>query len=533
MSADESTPRWSITKAEWDGYQRGRPLDTLTKRVIVGAIVVLGLAFMALPILLPGDVASPGLTRLIAVVGAFAVAVTILQVTFSFWWSRQWDRLRPMIWDANGCVCPWCNVRTDTTPCKRHGFSGAEHTTMLAYWEALPAVALGDRAKALLALRAAAPRRPLVWRAIGVLQRARLRAEAVQHDPNSTLVDRLRAAVPSAVVTAVVVLCVLPVLIAFAPRTAVSGIVPVALPWLLMSPFMVAIGPLWRAGRPRCTACKHICIGSRPSVCTECGADLTRPAAVTRMERSNRAPMLLMFVPMTVLFGVMFFQDDIVGALPKPVRDAYWTNIRPPSSYWRKLTPATMTQAEVDEAARLLIECAKPGRARPLFDFAFLCDVERAGKLTPELLEGVARATVQATLAATQDGAAVVATVTPAFGELLLGSSKTPRLVFGGVSIDGAAWTEGAGWSLFAHDTDAFWRANGQLPALPESQLVFTARLDGVAPGLHTVRARCWIVIWGPQWERYAPVFDESGALVPPAGAVAYPLDLEATVDMR
>jgi hypothetical protein len=47
------------------------------------------------------------------------------------------------------------------------------------------------------------------------------------------------------------------------------------------------------------------------------------------------------------------------------------------------------------------------------------------------------------------------------------------------------------------------------------------------------VRARCWIVIWGPQWERYAPVFDESGALVPPAGAVAYPLDLEATVDMR
>jgi hypothetical protein len=229
----------------------------------------------------------------------------------------------------------------------------------------------------------------------------------------------------------------------------------------------------------------------------------------------------------------MFFLDTIVSALPTPVRNAYWTTIRPPTSYWQNLTPPTMTQAEVDEAADLLIDCARPGRARPLFDFSFLCNAERAGKLTPAILEKVARATVEATLEVEQDGDEVVATVTPAFGELILGAMKTPRLVFGGVSLDDGPWTKGADWSLFMHDLDSFWRTAGQLRALPESQLVFTGRIKDAPKGLQAVRARCWIVIHGPQWERYTPTFDENGELVPPAGAAVYPLDLRTTIEIK
>jgi hypothetical protein len=242
---------------------------------------------------------------------------------------------------------------------------------------------------------------------------------------------------------------------------------------------------------------------------------------------------LILAVPLGLVMGMMFFQDDLAGLLPQPVRNAYWTNIRPPRSYWRNLTPPTMTQAEVDEAAGLLVECARPNRARPLFHFDFLCNAERAGKLTPAILEDVARATVEATLEVEQDGDEVVATVTPAFGELILGAMKTPRLVFGGVSLDDGPWTKGADWSLFMHDLDSFWRTAGQLRALPESQLVFTGRIKDAPKGTHAVRARCWIVIHGAQWERYTPTFDENGLLVPPAGAQVYPLDLKTTIEIK
>ena len=526
-------PTWSITKSEWDGYQRARPLDTLAKRAIVGAIVVLGLVFMALPILLPGDVAGPGLTRLIAVTGAFALAITILQVAFSFWWSRRWDRLRPMIWDANGCVCPWCKVRADTAPCPNHGFTRAEHRFMLDYWESLPTLAFGDCARSLLALRDAAPYGPLAWRIAGVVQRMRLHAVVVAHDPNSTPLTRVRAAVPRAIVTAVFLIALFAVALTIAPRTIVSGMAPAFLPWLLVGPIMVAIGPLWRSGPPRCAACNHLCASDQPKVCNECGADLLKPAAVTRLHRSSPAALSILAVPLGLVMGMMFFQDDLAGLLPKPVRNAYWTNIRPPRSYWQNLTPPAMTQAEVDEAAGLLVECARPNRARPLFHFDFLCNAERAGKLTPAILEDVARTTVEATLEVEQDGDEVVATVQPAFGELILGAMKTPRLVFGGVSLDDGPWTKGANWSLFMHDLDSFWRTAGQLRALPESQLAFTGRIKDAPKGTHAVRARCWIVIHGAQWERYTPTFDENGALVPPAGALVYPLDLKTTIEIK
>ena len=531
--ASPPAPTWSITKAEWDGYQRVSPGNALARRVLIGALLVFALAAMVVPTVM---LRSSGVVLPIGqfmVVGGFFLGGVVVIMTFTRWWARRWDRLRPLVWEANGCVCPWCLERTDTTPCARHGFSRAQHRLMLDYWESLPALAFGDRARALIALRDAAPGGSLLWRLVGVVQRVRLRAEIVAHDPDSTPMQRVRAAIPRGIVTAVLVVILSGIVLAIMPRMTVSGIVPALLPWLVTSPFMVAIGPLWRRGRSRCSACNHICATERPTVCTECGADLTHPAAITRIERSSRAPLLLMLVPIGILMGVMFFQDTIVRALPAPVRNAYWTNIRPPTSYWENLTPPTMTQAEVDEAADLLIDCARPNRARPLFHFDFLCNAERAGKLTPAILEDVARATVVATLEVEQDGDEVVATVQPAFGELILGAMKTPRLVFGGVSLDDGPWTKGADWSLFMHDLDSFWRTAGQLRALPESQLVFTGRIKDAPKGTHTVRARCWIVIHGAQWERYTPTFDENGLLIPPAGAQVYPLDLKTTIEIK
>ena len=168
-----------------------------------------------------------------------------------------------------------------------------------------------------------------------------------------------------------------------------------------------------------------------------------------------------------------------------------------------------------------------------MFDFEFLDSARQAGKLTDEILERTARATVQATLEAGVEAGRAFATVRPSFGELVLPGAMTPRLVFGGVSVDGGPWTPPADWSLFHDDLDEFWRANGQLPALPEDKLVFRADLGGLPVGEHRVRARCFIVLHEWRWVRYEPRFDERGELIAPAGAQVYELPLEAAVTAK
>ena len=306
-------PTWSITKSEWDGYQRSRPFDTLGSRLVIGAIVVLGLLGLLLPVVLPEAFGGAPLARTIMIAGACALAATAIKVGFSLWWAARWDRLRPMIWEANGCVCPWCKVRADTAPCPNHGFTRVQHRFMLDYWESLPTLAFGDCARSLLALRDAAPYGPLPWRIAGVVQRMRLHAVIVAHDPNSTPLTRVRAAIPRAIVTAVFLIALFAVALTIAPRTIVSGMVPAFLPWLLVGPIFVAIGPLWRSGRPRCAACNHLCASDQPKVCNECGADLLKPAAVTRLHRSSPAALLILAVPLGLVMGMMFFQDDLAG----------------------------------------------------------------------------------------------------------------------------------------------------------------------------------------------------------------------------
>ena len=300
-----------------------------------------------------------------------------------------------------------------------------------------------------------------------------------------------------------------------------------------MGPIFLLIGPMWRVGKLRCSACDHICASAQPTVCTECGADLTQPAAVVRHERLSNRLSAIALVPFLILILAYFFQDTMVRALPKPIRHAIWTNLRPPSGYWQTLNPATMTQAEIDEATQLLIACAAPDGARPLFDFSFLDSLQKAGKLTPAMLESAARSVVQATLEVDASDGRIIATVRPAFGEQIMPSKMTPRLVFGGISVNEGPFEQWTDWSLFHDDLDEFWRANGQLPALPEDKLVFSADLGGLPVGEHRVRARCFIVLHEWRWVRYEPRFDERGELIAPAGAQVYELPLEAAVTAK
>jgi len=526
---------WSITKSEWDGLGEIRGGVRLFSRIMTVVGILFGVVIMFAPTILGWLVKSAPPVSINWMFRGMGAASIAFMLAVEFWQrfaKRRWQTIGPIVWDCHGCFCPWCKVRVDEQPCPRHGFTRDDQPKLIAYWETLPTKAPGSIIRALAELRRAARKQPLSWRLLGPFQRAYFASIAAANDPDATPLQRLRASLPWIAFKLAAGTTALVAALWLLPRQFTVGLLSGCWPYLLLGPVFILIGPRVRTGRPRCSACGQLCASAQPTLCAECGADLTKPAAVRRDERS-RMKTLLFFIPLGLAFVLAMFQHRIVSALPTPLRNAYWTNIRPPVSHWQNLNPAAMTQAEVDTEAQLLITCAEPGRVRPLFDFFFLDKAQRAGKLSDATLESAARAIVQATLELDQADGRVTATVRPSFGELILPRQATPRLVFGGVSVDGGPWSAPAGWSLFLHDTEDFWRANGQLPALPEDKLVFRADLGELPAGGRAIRARCWIVLHEQAWVRYTPTFDGSGSLIPPVGATVYELTLEAAVESR
>jgi hypothetical protein len=174
-----------------------------------------------------------------------------------------------------------------------------------------------------------------------------------------------------------------------------------------------------------------------------------------------------------------------------------------------------MPQREIDAALEVLIACAVPDGPPLLYDAFFFSRALRSGKVGPEMLERAARAVVQPQLVVAfgegDESDILIATVTPRRGRPIFDLDQAPRFVFGGMSLDGGAWTAGS-----------------------MNRKVYSIRLTqaGTLPaGTRSVRARGWIVVPRLPWDLNPPAFGSDGEIVPPAGALGvYPLELEATV---
>lgn len=528
----QSQPMWSASEVAWKiDHGATRPSGRRWGYVVLAAYLASSILVIAFESDGWAQPRGPDL-RYLVLAGALC-AIAVFETAMIVRSNRRWQRLRAVLWESNGAACPWCAVRTDSQPCPGHGFTTKEHALLLRYWEALLGRRKDVEARALLELLEVAPRRPLFQRITGPVDRLRLRSLISRNDPELTTTQRFRAGIPYASVVAAATILAGTVVLAIFPFEDRRFVFWCGVLYLVATLLGILL-PLTRQISPRCAKCGHLCATDRPDLCPECGANLRMPSAVRRVERSTNLILLRCGVG-ALACAAWYFSDALIDTLPSRVRLACFSTIGPSRDYWLDLDPTTMTQTEVDEAADLLIECVRRSASQDFPDFNFLNFAYHAGKLAPETAERAARVSVRATLSAEQDGDALVATVSPLFRAEL---HKTTRLVFGGVSVDGGPWTKPADWSIFLEEVTEHGRESlrevGDLEPLPEAQLTFTARVDGVAPGTCTVRARCWIVVYGDSWERYTPAFDEDGVLIPPAGVRGvYPLDLEATVDMR
>ena len=528
---NDMSKTWPISRSELVGRFQ---MPTRNRNLLVFGMTGMAIGNIFLFFLLHNMLKSTGVATTIPFwfLGVSSTPFLILAVGLGIWWRRKlrWEAQAPRIWDADGCICPWCKVDVRSEPCEAHGIDASHRDLLVAYY-ASPT--LDNQAESYKRLVDAVPRAPRQNRLFaGHLGWFKRQAETIgDHDADPA--TRRRAIINVFLAWYALLACIV---------TIVILVVPDGMKYIFASGFagwMLLIMPaffIWNPieiGPAKCKACGQQCHEKDQEICSECGADLRKPGAVTR-KQWNKRKAVKAFSILIPIYVLPFMMGFIVGQLPTPVRQAIWGTTGAPSGYFANLDPTTMTAPRVEEEANFMLQLARPDGPGIIYNFdrGFINQSLDLGLLPESYREDAARATVSATIELEETGGDRQVVVVPRIDDSLLGN-KGPRLAFGGISIDGGPWSPGAQWTLVHQDLDEWWRENASSrDPRRESQLDFRMPVD-LKPGLHEIRARCWIVIDGYDWNQLDLTFDADGNPEFPAQAKVYDLPISTTVEVR
>lgn len=522
---------WPISRSELVGRFQ---MPTRNRNLLVFGMTGMVIGNIFLFVLLHNLLKSTGAASTIpySLLVMWSIPFLILAVGLGVWWRRKlrWEAQAPRIWDADGCICPWCHEDVRSKACDAHGVD-ASHRDLLVAFYASPV--LDNNAEAGRRLIAAIPKRPRrAWLSTGPYGWLRYQGQSLR-DENADPAIRRRAIINMSLVWYALLACIVTTVLLLVPNGMsyifASGFT--ALMMLIMPVFFV-LNPT-TIGPPKCKVCRHQCHTKDQETCNECGVDLRKPGAIVRREWSPRKAAGM--VPLLIaLYAAPFIMGTIVELLPTPARHAIWGTIGVPSRHFADLDPNTMTPVQIEEEANLLLHLARPNGPgiKYSFDRGFIERSLELGLLPESYREDAARSTVTATIELEETDGERSIVVVPRIDDSLLGN-KGPRLAFGGISIDGGPWSPGATWTLVHHDLDEWWRENAIVrKPRPESQLDFRVPVT-LTPGVHDVRARCWIVIDGNDWDALDLTFDAEGNPEFPAQAMVYDLPISTTISVR
>ena len=522
---------WSITRAELLGTY------TLPRRVAIvidiGMILVylaaiVGLSFFLWSIFSEDStqvrwwylwpVASPG----------FLIPTDLLARAK----RRRWKREAPRIWDADGCICPWCKSDVRTGACDAHGV-GPEHRSLLIDFYSQP-VLLEPKDKDAARLIDSVPRPPGFRYARSRLKTWSANQREIIRNRESTITQRLGSLLKLAgiyySVTGAVLLGVFLFLPGLFPSPGGSGFMFLVF-WLLF-PLLFLMDTNLKFDRV-CVSCQQQCPDLDQAFCNECGKDLQDPGATTRtfIGTPKTAPIMLIVVVFLTTALSPLLGDWLMGALPANLRRMVWGQLGVPTGYFVDIDVPNLTREEAMAEADLVLHLARPGG--PGIQFSFdrdLIGLSLEHDLLPESYrEKAARTTASATLELEESDDGWEILVTPRIDPSLLDKQR-PRFAFGGVSIDGGPWSPGAPWTLVHEDLDPDHRREFSY-LRSESELAFRVPID-LAPGRYEVEARCWLVLDGRTYSSLDLEFDPEGNPVLPQDTIAYDLPLMATIEI-
>ena len=528
----DNSNTWPINRSELVGRYR-MPDRNRNMLLIGGAVMFVG--NIALFLLIGGMLKTTGADSTIPLwfLSVVSVPVVILAISLAIWWQikSRWEAEAPRIWEADGCICPWCKVDVRSEPCEAHGVEFSHRDLLVAHY-ASPM--LDNQAAALKRLAEAVPKPPPRTRlSAGFLGWFKRQAETIRdHDADPATKKRATInvfltwyALLASIVT--IVILVVPDGMQYIFASGFSG-------WmLLVMPLFFIFNPI-SIGPAKCKACGQQCHEKGQEICSECGADLRKPGAVTRKQWNKKKAVKAIPILILIYASPFIPMGSIVGQLPAPARQAIWGTIGAPSGYFANLDPSTMTAPRVEEEANFMLQLARPDGPGIMFNFdrGFIERALDLGLLPESYREDAARATVSATIELEETDGERQIVVVPRIDDSLLGNDG-PRLAFGGISIDGGPWSPGASWTLVHQDLNEFWRKESTVLApLPEDQLEFRVPAD-LDPGPHEIRARCWILVDDPFWNRLELTFDADGNPEFPPQATVYDLPISTTVEVR
>lgn len=497
LSPDQTN--WSISREEWDCIAPGQV------RASASATGGLFVWIAALTTLISvGWALTTGNVWLIAAVALISGALLALSVRISRQLRRSlgdWAGMHPVVWEARGCVCPWCQMRVDREPCVGHGFSAADQPALLAYWEALASRDSSAVMQATDELQEASRVTTSATRA-GLARNRLVHAVAPgMFDAERSPFARACAAWP--VSLALLALLVLAAVIVDADdgrRTAMNILGGC---WFVtLVPMAIAIS--WRGWKPgplRCTACGHLCATKKPATCPECGANLAARGAIERGAKARSVPWA--FLPLIALMWIMpSVVSRIVDAMPIKARNAIYSVTLPPSDYFRDLDLTTMSAAEATSTAELLIDLIARGDP-PVFGREFIPKAIAAGKVPPTYREKSLRASARIEIAPVIGaGRRVTLALEASWSAPLWGPGWRPEVHTGGFSVDG-----GRSW-------------------IRQSSFVLDA-------GTHEILARAWIIVGASEDPAHPILFDERAApILPDPSMEAFEVVLRTTVQV-
>ena len=131
----DNSNTWPINRSELVGRYR-MPDRNRNMLLIGGAVMFVG--NIALFLLIGGMLKTTGADSTIPLwfLSVVSVPVVILAISLAIWWQikSRWEAEAPRIWEADGCICPWCKVDVRSEPCEAHGVEFSHRDLLVAHY---------------------------------------------------------------------------------------------------------------------------------------------------------------------------------------------------------------------------------------------------------------------------------------------------------------------------------------------------------------------------------------------------------------
>ncbi|MDI9402335.1 MAG: hypothetical protein QM516_00550 [Limnohabitans sp.] len=500
MSTNELRNGWTISDSEWDGFVKGcetrarkgayvAPLFVIVPTVI-GAALMLGADAWSRSSGGSGWLSMYGRVFWIAIV-PFNIVITLRTAAR----LRRHARAVALVRAEDGCVCPTCSeacaprTADGFAPRCRHGISRDAQPALIECWQAIARRDIYAVGRLNASLPASDAPRGIRAR----IQRVVLRAASTAADTERPFLQRYRAGLVSS-------LTFIPVILIMTGMPLLTGGPFLPTMTMVFAAGLFAAGPFFTmsgATRPttqeRCSACRQLLARVRPSRCSECGADLSRPAAIESIAQLKQwkylgvglVIVMLSFVgSMVVSLGIGF------NMLPTPVLLAI-APYSDSSLTLLELERRTLSPTDRARLAQMLISRAAPraslgGGFQPSPRSSnFVLPAVAAGELPASAIDDALRTmvTLDGAFKQTPEGADFV--LTPRFGDNLFDRSGDAWVVFRGVSFDGGARIGASENPIDRWSIDPIWRSGFQRQSHPTEFAV---------PCPRTARTAVWSV---------------------------------------